>query len=196
MIKKKQILCVLIISGVLTGMAPTVSAGTADSGKIRIQLIASTVMTTVSSLNSPTTPTPFNLSAGKEAPAALVVREIIIDNNSVNGWTLKVTSANGSDGQPTLLNSTDDITKIDYTLEIGNVSGNLGKGLLLNLSPATGETLSFIGKDAIISPTGIAGTATSKYRFNLLLNITDENPAVKRVGSYEDTLILTLASDD
>lgn len=179
-------------------MAPTVPAGTTDSGKIRIRLMASTEMTAVSSLNNPTTPTPINFSAGKEAPAALVVWKIIIDNNSANGWTLKVTTANGSAGRPTLLNSTDNITKIDYTLEIGNVSGNLGEGFLikLNLSPAAGETLSFIGKDAIISPTGIARTATSKYRFNLLLNITDETSAGKRAGNYEDTLILTLASDD
>lgn len=179
-------------------MAPTVSAGTTDSGKIRIKLMASTEMTAVSSLNNPTTPTPINLSAGKEAPAALVVWKIIIDNNSPNGWTLKVTTTNGSDGRPTLLNSTDKITKIDYTLEIGNVSGNLGEGFLikLNLSPAAGETLSFIGKDAVISPTGIARTATAKYRFNLLLNITDETSAGKRAGSYEDTLILTLASGD
>ena len=182
--------------GILTGMAPTVSAGTTVSGKIRIKLMASTVMTAVSSLDSPTTPTPINLSEGKEAPAALVVREIIIDNNNVNGWTLKITTANGSAGRPALLNSTDNITKIDYTLGIGSVSGNSGKGLLLNLNPATGVTLSFIGKDAIISPTGIARTATSKYRFNLLLNITDETSAGKRAGTYEDTLTLTLTYDD
>ncbi|MBW2093124.1 MAG: hypothetical protein JRI34_13500, partial [Deltaproteobacteria bacterium] len=79
-------------------------------------------------------------------------------------------------------------------LEIGNVTGTLGTGL--TLSPAAGVALTFTGADATISPTGTTTTATTSYQFDLLMTIADAATTGKLAGDYEDTLNLTLASDD
>jgi len=179
---------------VIVGGVSIVFGGLTDSGEIAANIPLTTNLTAASYPTDTATGTPVSISDGTGTTDALVVDDIIIDDNSINGWTLTVTTTNGSAGQPKLLNATDSATTIDYSLEIGNVTGTLGTGL--TLSPAAGVALTFTGADATISPTGTATTATTSYQFDLLMTIADAATTGKLAGDYEDTLNLTLASDD
>jgi hypothetical protein len=106
---------------------------------------------------------------------------------------LTVTTTNGAGTQAKLLNAANNTT-IDYSLEIGNVSGTLGAVLILD--PAVGVALTFGGGDALITATGTATTATTNYEFDLLMTITNAATIGKTTGDYVDTLHLLLSSND
>lgn len=184
----------IIFCGMLLGSVALVSAVLTDSGEVAANLALTTSLTAATYPTRTAGGTPVTISDGTGTTDALVVDNIIIADNSIAGWTLTVTTANGSAGQPKLLNATDSSTTIDYSLEIGGVGGSLGTGL--TLSPTVGTALTFAGLVATISPTGTATTATSGYTFDLLMTIANSATTGKLAGDYADTLSLTLASDD
>lgn len=181
----------IIFCGILLGSISVVLAGFTDSGDVAANLALTTSLTAAT---YSTSGSPVGISDGTGITDELVVDNIIIDDNSIGGWTLTVTTLNGASGQAKLLNATDSSTTIDYSLEIGGVSGTLGTGL--TLSPAVTVALTFVGTVATISPTGSATTATSGYTFDLLMTIANSATTGKLAGNYVDTLSLLLASDD
>lgn len=137
--------------------------------------------------------TPAGISNGIGITAHDVVTGITIDDDSGAGWTLTVTSTNGTSTQPRLLHSVDGTT-IDYDLEINNISGTLGTGL--TLSPAANTTLTFAGASTTIDATGTASTSTVNYQFDLQMTISNASTVGKLSGTYDDSLSLLLASND
>lgn len=187
------VLFTVLFCGILLVGASTLRALLTDSGEIAANIALTTSLTAATYPTNTTTGTPVAISDGTGVTDALVVDNIVITDNSIAGWTLTVTTTNGGGGQARLRNPTN-ATTIDYSLEIGNVSGTLATGL--TLSPAVGVALTFVGADATISPTGTATTATSNYQFDLLMTITNAATTGKLAGDYVDTLNLTLSSDD
>ena len=184
----------ILFCGILLGSISIVLAALTDSGEVAANLALTTALTPAAYPTRTSGGTPVSITAGSGTTDTTVVSGIAITDNSIGGWTLTVTTTEGSGGQAMLENRTDNATKINYTLEIGNVSGTLGTGL--TLSPTVGTALTFSGTDATISPTGAATTATSAYTFDLLMTIANGDTTGKLAGDYGDTLTLTLASDD
>ena len=110
----------------------------------------------------------------------LVVDDIVINDNSLNGWTLAIA------GTGNLVNGTETVA---YTLEMGVPSAGLGTGL--GITPAVGTALGF-GAGAI-ETTATATTATVDYTFDLLMNIGAAHGA-SLAGNYAETITLTLSA--
>ncbi|MBW2093123.1 MAG: hypothetical protein JRI34_13495 [Deltaproteobacteria bacterium] len=143
--------------------------------------------------NYPTSGAPVSISSGSGVTNVDVVVGIEIDDDSTNGWTLTITSTNGTSTQPRLKNPVNN-SFIDYDLEINNISGMLGSGLTQN--PPANTTLVFSGNSTVISPTGTASSWTLWYRFDLRMTISDASTVGKLAGTYVDTLNFVLESDD
>jgi len=189
------VLFTVLFCGILLVGASALAANLTDSGEIAANIPLTTNLTAASYPTRTAGGTPVAISDGTGVTDALVVDNIVIDDNSIAGWTLTVTTTYGGGGQARLRNPNPaNLTTIDYSLAIGNVSGTLGSGLIL--SPAVGVALTFIGTVATISPTETATTATSNYQFDLLMTITNLATTGKLAGDYVDTLNLTLSSDD
>ena len=140
-----------------------------------------------------TTGIPISISSGVGATTVNVVTGIQVSDRSTNGWTLIVTSANGTSTQPRLQHEIN-ATTIDYSLEINNVTGTLAPGLTLD--PPVNTTLIFNANTTIISPTGTSGGRTNKFMFDLRMTIADAATVGRLAGNYVDQLTLVLASDD
>jgi hypothetical protein len=186
------VLFTVLFCGILLVGASTLLAGTTDSGEIAANIAPATSLTAASYPTRTGGGTPVTISDGVGCTDALVVDSIVINDNSILGWTLTVTTANGAGAQARLLNAANNTT-IDYSLEIGNVSGIPGLGTGLTLSPIVGVALTFGGGDALITATGTATTATTNYEFELLMTITAGATVGKTTGDYVDTLTLTLS---
>ncbi|MBN2789883.1 MAG: hypothetical protein JXR69_06815 [Candidatus Delongbacteria bacterium] len=138
-----------------------------------------------------TFPTDGNASAltvGADVTDLTVVSGLTVNDNSELGWTMSI------DGSEVLTcaDHTPDQT-IAYTMQIANVSGTLGTGL--TLAPAAGADLTFVSGTATISPTGTATTPTVDYSFDLVMDIASAAHSTKLVGTYVETLTITLAAD-
>lgn len=138
---------------------------------------------------------PVPISSGIGCTTVNVVTGIEISDNSTNGWTLTITSANGTSTQPRLQHEIIAST-IDYILEINNVTGDLAPGL--TLVPPVNTTLLFNANSTLISPIGVAppNGRTKKFMFDLRMSIADAATVGKLAGNYGDQLTLILASDD
>ena len=138
---------------------------------------------------------PVPISNGIGCTTINVVTGIEISDNSTNGWTLTITSTNGSSTQPRLQHEINGST-IDYILEMNNISGILATGLTLD--PPVNTTLVFNANSTIISPTGVApqNGRTKKFMFDLRMSIADAVTVGKLAGNYVDQLTLVVASDD
>jgi len=184
----------VILAGMMFLMSnQTSEAALIDSGQVAANIPLTTALTAATYPTRVAGGTPTPIANGTGTTDALVVDDIIIADNSIAGWTLTVTTANGTATQARLLNATDSTT-IDYSLEIGAVAGTLATGL--TLSPVVGVALTFAASNATISPTGTATTQTVAYQFDLLMTIANAATVGKLAGDYVDTLTLTLASDD
>lgn len=141
------------------------------------------------------TGTPVSISSGVGVTTVNVVTGIEINDRSTNGWTLTITSANGTSNQPRLENTSNNST-IDYSLEINNVGGILATGLTLD--PAVNTPLIFNANSTLISPTGtvIGNSRTRKFTFDLRMTIADAATVGKLAGDYVDQLTMLIASDD
>ena len=115
----------------------------------------------------------------------LVVDDLVVNDNSLLGWTLGVVATNGT------LNCAATSQTIAYTMQIANVSGTLGTGL--TLAPASGADIT-LGATAI-SPTGTASTPTVDYTFDIVMDVAAAASANKLVGTYVETLTITLSAD-
>ena len=166
---------------------------------ILILLVASGIYAQGTSLKvagyptSLTTGIPISISSGIGATTIDAVTGIEISDRSTNGWTLTITSANGTSTQPRLQHEINGAT-IDYSLEINNVSGTLATGLTLD--PPVNTTLIFNANSTLISPTGTSGGRTKKFMFDLRVSIANAATVGKLAGNYVDQLTLVLASDD
>ncbi|NOR45873.1 MAG: hypothetical protein GQ534_09835 [Candidatus Delongbacteria bacterium] len=140
-----------------------------------------------------TTGIPISISSGIGATTIAAVTGIQISDRSTNGWTLTITSANGTSTQPRLQHEINGTT-IDYYLEINNVTGTLAPGLTLD--PPVNTTLIFNANSTLISPLGTSAGRTNKFMFDLRISIANAATVGKLAGNYVDQLTLVLASDD
>jgi hypothetical protein len=136
---------------------------------------------------------PVSISSGVGVTTVNVVSGIEIKDRSTNGWTLTITSANGTSTQPRLRHEIIAST-IDYSLEANYVSGTLAAGL--TLVPPYNTTLVFSANSAIITTTGTTAQRTNKLNVDLRMTISDAATVGKLAGNYTDQLTLVLASND
>ncbi|MBN2790667.1 MAG: hypothetical protein JXR69_10800 [Candidatus Delongbacteria bacterium] len=136
---------------------------------------------------------PISISSGVGCTTVNVVSGIEIKDRSLNGWTLFITSANGTSTQPRLQHEINNTT-IDYNLEANYNSGTLAAGL--TLVPPYNTTLVFNANTALITTTGTTTQRTNKLNFDLRMTIADAATVGKLAGNYTDQLTLVLASND
>ncbi|MDA3886699.1 MAG: hypothetical protein PF638_13985 [Candidatus Delongbacteria bacterium] len=174
-----MLLGILLVAGVS-------NAAQTSNGEVAANIGLTTAITVAAYPTNVATGTPAPVTAGAALGATLAVDDIVIDDNSIAGWTLDVASANGGD----LINATDGST-MAYELTMANIGvGTLGTGLTLNANtPITFGA-------AAISATGTATTATAAYTFDLNMTIAVGETTGKLAGDYTDTVSFTLASND
>ena len=124
--------------------------------------------------------------AGTLIEDILVVDELIVNDNSLLGWTLGVVATNGT------LNCTATSQTIAYTMQMANVSGTLGTGLD-NSTLEAGADIT-LGANAI-SPGGTASTPTVDYTFDIVMDVAGAASANKLIGVYVETLTIELSAD-
>ena len=114
---------------------------------------------------------------------------IVITDNSIEGWSLDITSTNGG----TLNNQTPNGGTMVYTLTMETTAG---LGLGLTLAPVAGTALT-LNPTVTVSTTGPATTA-SAYSFTLNMDIAGDATGTlgKLAGDYEDTISFLLSSND
>ena len=125
------------------------------------------------------------ITAGTLIQDILVVDDLVVNDNSLLGWTLGVVATNGT------LDCAATGQTIAYTMQIANISGTLGTGL--TQAPAAGADIT-LGATAI-SPTGTASTPTVGYTFDIVMDVAAAASADKLVGVYVETLTITLSAD-
>ncbi|NOR45846.1 MAG: hypothetical protein GQ534_09700 [Candidatus Delongbacteria bacterium] len=128
------------------------------------------------------------LTVGADVTDLVVATGMTINDNSVAGWTMTVAGS-----ATNVLTCAANSQTIAYSMQIENVSGTLGTGL--TLSPAINTDLTFAAGSTAISPTGTASTPTVDYTFDLAMSIASAAHSTKLVGTYVETLTITLAAD-
>ena len=109
-----------------------------------------------------------------------------ISNNTLDGWSLTVLSANA--GQFMNTTTANGEVPIDYNLDIEEVSGTLGDGMTLNSSIDLGSSAS-----SICSVVSNQNSATSALKLAFQVDFSAQSTRFDMAGTYEDTLTITYA---
>ena len=137
----------------------------------------------------PTSGAAFGLTVGDDKIGLVVVQDLVVNNNSEDGWTLNLTGTGTG-----VLTCADHAQTIPYTLEMAFTSGTLGSGLVL--APALGSDIAFVaGAATVVAGTASATTPTVDYTFNLVMDILATDHDDNLMGTYTETLTITLAAD-
>lgn len=176
----KKLMTVLL--GLLLA-ANVTNAALTSNGEVAASIGLTTAITVAAYPTSTATGTPAPVLAG-DALNVDVVTGIVIDDNSIAGWTLDVVPTTG-----VLTNATNGSTMV-YSLTMANLGGVIGTGLAV-----TATTPLTLGA-AAITATGTATAATIAYSFDLNMDVTAAETANKLSGDYVDTVTFTIASND
>ncbi|NOR45872.1 MAG: hypothetical protein GQ534_09830 [Candidatus Delongbacteria bacterium] len=176
----KKLMTVLL--GILLA-ANVTNAALTSNGEIAANIALTTAITVAAYPTNTATGAPALVIAGN-ALNVDVVTGIVIDDNSIAGWTLDVVPTTG-----VLTNATNGAT-MAYDLTMVNIGGTLGTALTLNASSPLA-----LGA-AAITATGTATAATVAYSFDLNMDVANTETANKLSGDYVDTITLTIASND
>ena len=109
-----------------------------------------------------------------------------ISNNTLDGWSLTVLSANA--GQFMNTTTANGEVPIDYNLDIEEVSGTLGDGMTLVSSIDLG-----VSAASIISVTSNQNSPTTALKLAFQVDFSAQGTRFDMAGTYADTLTITYA---
>ena len=109
-----------------------------------------------------------------------------ISNNTLDGWSLSVLSANA--GQFMNTTTANGEVPIDYDLDIEEVSGTLGDGMTLTSTIDLGSSAS-----NICNVVSNQNSATSALKLAFQVDFSAQSTRFDMAGTYSDTLTITYA---
>jgi hypothetical protein len=189
----------LIIILTLLAMSSVSFTANIVTGEVAAEIGQILSLTPASYPTNITTGTPVEISDGTGCTDVVVVKDMIVNDNSKTGWTLFITQTNGN------LLHTVDSTPIAYSISFIYADAtytqlDLTYGYWYSWSGL--DPLYFDGLQSYFRLRGDSvddyklGLETIDYTFDLLMTITDAATVGKLPGDYVETLSFVLTSMD